>query len=244
MSNEKLKNRVTVITGASAGMGSAIAKRFAKEGSKVVISARRIERLKSLAKEISDAGGEALVVPCDVTDAEQVKKLIDKTIETYGQVDILVNNAGFGALGELKDSTIKEIDSQIDVNFKGICYGSYAVLEHMIKQGGGSIINIGSIASIRHFASFAVYTGVKHAVLGFSRALYEEVREKGIRVNVLCPAAVNTEFLDVAGFGDVPWPAEEMIQAEDIAELALTCVSLPKRVQIDSMVIWPTCQGT
>lgn len=244
MSEKTLAGKVTVITGASSGMGAAIARKFAGEGSKVVLSARRVERLEKLASELRDTGTEVLVVPADVADYKQVQDLAEKSVDAFGRIDVMVNNAGFGVLKNFVDNTQEEIDTQIDVNVKGVCYGSQAVLPIMKEQGGGSIINIGSIASMRHFASFAVYTAAKHAVLGFSRALYEEVRADGIRVNVLCPAAVNTEFLDVAGFGDVPWKEEDMIQASDIADLAYTCVSLPKNIQIDSMVIWPTCQAT
>jgi NADP-dependent 3-hydroxy acid dehydrogenase YdfG len=137
-----------------------------------------------------------------------------------------------------------EIDSQIDVNLKGVCYGCYAVLPQMLKQRSGHIVNIGSISSTRHFPNFAVYTAAKFGVLGFTRSLYEEVREKGIRMNVICPAAVNTEFLDVAGFQSSPWKPEDMLQPEDIAELVLACVTMPQRVQIESIIVWPTCQAT
>ncbi len=242
--DKKLEGKVVVITGASSGMGAAIARRFADEGCRVVLSARRADRLNALAYEITSRGGEALAVVADVVDYIQVRNLVSKAIEAFGQVDVMVNNAGFGTFKTLEKTTPDEIDNQIDVNVKGVCYGSKAVLETMKKNGGGNIINIGSISSIRAFASFAAYTAAKHAVLGFSKALYEEVREFGIRVNVLCPAAVNTEFLDVAGFGDIPWKPEEMIQAADIAELAVTCVTMPKNVQIESMVIWPLAQAT
>jgi len=244
MENKRLDGQVTIITGASSGMGAAIARCFSREGSKVVLSARRVNRLRELAEEITAQGGETLVVPTDVADFAQIHNLVDKAVEAFGRIDVMVNGAGFGVLKPLEKSTQEEIDSQIDVNVKGVCYGSQAVLDVMKDQGGGNIINIGSIASLRHFPSFAVYTGAKHAVLGFSKALYEEVRSYGIRVNVLCPAAVNTEFLDVAGFGEVPWKPEEMIQAEDIAELALTCVTLPKNVQLENLVIWPIAQAT
>lgn len=239
-----LSDVVTIVTGASAGMGSAIARRFASCGSKVVLAARRADRIEALAEEINAGGGHALAVPCDVSDWDQVKALADATLEKLGKIDVMVNNAGFGTLKPFADTTVEEIERQIDVNFKGLCYGCKAVLDHMIDRGSGQIVNIGSIGSLRHYPSFAVYVGAKHAVLGFSRSLYEEVREKGIRVNVLCPAAVNTEFLDVAGFGGSPWPLDKMIQADDVAELALACVAMPGNVQLDTVVFWPTCQAT
>lgn len=242
--NGKLAGRVTVITGASSGMGAAIARRFAAEGSKVVLSARRADRLQALADEICSSDGDALAVVADVTDFTQVRNLVDRTLETFGRLDIMVNNAGFARFRSLRESRTRDIDEQIDVNVKGVMYGCKAAVPSLIDAGGGNIINIGSIVSVRAFASFAAYTGAKHAVLGFSKALYEEVREYGIRVNVLCPAAVNTEFLDVAGFGETPWRPEEMIQARDIAEMALFCVTMPKNIQVESMVAWPLAQVT
>jgi NADP-dependent 3-hydroxy acid dehydrogenase YdfG len=173
-----------------------------------------------------------------------VQALVDAAVSKFGRLDILINNAGFGLLKPFTDSSVQEIDSQIDVNVKGVCYGCYAALPQMLKQGSGHIINIGSVASVRHFPRFAVYTGTKFAVLGFTRSLYEEVRAQGIRMNVICPAAVNTEFLDVAGFTNPPWKAEDMLQPEDIAELVYTCLTLPPRVQVESIIVWPTCQAT
>jgi len=241
---ETLTDKISIITGASSGMGKAIAGKFAAAGSKVVLSARRKDLLEEFAKEIASAGGEAIVVPADVSDHSQVQALVGKTIDEFGRVDTLVNAAGFGKLGGFADSSVEDLDSQIDVNLKGTIYGCRAVLPHMIEQKSGHIINFGSIASVRHFPMFAAYTAAKWGVLGLSRSIYEEVREFGIRVNTLCPAAVNTEFLDVAGLSEPPWAADDMIQADDIAELAMTCVTLPPNVQIESMVLWPTCQAT
>jgi NADP-dependent 3-hydroxy acid dehydrogenase YdfG len=239
-----LKGKVAIITGASSGIGTAIARRLASDGCAVVVSARRAERLNALASELTAAGGQALAVPADVSDAQQMQALADQTVAEFGRIDIMVNNAGFGFIKPFMESTLAEINSQIDVNFKGVCFGSMAVLPTMDKQQSGTIINIGSIASIRHWSHLAVYAAAKHAVLGFSRSLYEEVRTKGIRVSVICPAAVNTEFLDVAGLTNPPWPAADMIQSEDVAELVMTCINMPKNVSLDTMVLWPTCQSS
>jgi NADP-dependent 3-hydroxy acid dehydrogenase YdfG len=239
-----LSDKVTIITGASSGMGAAMARRFAACGSRVVLAARRVDRLEALADEIAQAGGTALAVPCDVKDWQQVQSLANRAVEHFGQIDVMVNNAGFGYLRTFAKTPIERIEAQIDVNFKGVCYGCKAVLPHMIERRSGHIINIGSVGSARHYAMFAVYVGAKHAVLGFSRSLYEEVREFGIRVNVLCPGATNTEFMQVAGFREVPWPTDGMIQATDIAELALACVAMPPHVQIDTAILWPVCQAT
>ncbi len=242
--SKSLIGKVAVITGASSGMGVAIARRLSAEGCAVVLSARRVDRLEALAADLNKEGGKAVAIPADVSDVAQMKSLAEQAVAKFGRIDIMVNNAGFGIIKSFMDSSLTEIDSQIDVNFKGVCYGCMAVLPTMEKQQSGTIINIGSIASIRHWANLAVYAAAKHAVLGFSRSLYEEVRGKGIRVGVICPAAVNTEWLDVAGLTNPPWSGKEMIQADDIAELVMTCVKMPKNVNLDTMVVWPTCQAT
>lgn len=238
-----LKDCVTVVTGASSGIGAAIAKRFAAAGSHVVVAARRPGKLDELASLIKNAGGRASAFPADVTDYDQVSRLVESTISEHGRIDILVNNAGHAVAKPLLQTSVEELDAQLDSNLRGLCYGCHAVVPHMVRQGAGHIINIGSICSMNHYPEYAAYVGAKFGVLGFSRSLYEEVRQYGIRVNVLCPAAVNTAWADVAG-AELPWPREERLQPEDLAETALFCVALPKRVQIDNIVLWPVCEPT
>ncbi|MGD0900926.1 MAG: SDR family oxidoreductase [Thermoguttaceae bacterium] len=241
---DPLDKKVVVVTGASAGMGEAIARRFAAAGAKVVLSARRIDRLEKLAREIAAAGGQAKVVPADVARFDQVQNLIDTAVRDWGRIDILVNNAGYGKLGPFVENSRADIDGQIDVNFKGVCYGCRAALPHMIRRKSGQIITIGSIGSVKPFPSLAVYVGAKFAVYGFIRSVYEEVRQYGIRMNLICPAATNTEWLDVAGFKSPPWKPQDMLQAEDVAEMAYHCAAMPERVQIESIIAWPVCQAT
>ena len=239
----KLDGKVAVITGASSGMGEAISSLLSTRGCSVVLAARREPRLKILAEEITASGGKAMVCQTDVSDYVQVRALIEAAIERFGKIDIMVNNAGFGLVKPFMDSSIEEIDQQIDVNLKGVCYGCHAVLKHMVERKSGSIVNIGSIASVRHFPHFAAYTAAKFGVLGLTRSIYEEVREHGIRMNTICPAAVNTEFLGVAGF-KAPWAGKDMIQAADSAQVVLTCVTMPANVQLENIIMWPTCQAT
>ena len=240
---ESLTGKVTVVTGASSGIGSAIARRFAEAGSTVVVSARRREKLEELVQQISAAGGRAIAIATDVTDYAQVKNLMDTVQRDLGRIDILVNNAGHAVAKSVLESTPEEMDAQIDSNLKGVSYGCHAALPYMVQQKEGHIINIGSICSRNHYPNYAAYVAAKFGVLGFSRSLYEEVRGYGIRVNVLCPAAVNTAWADVAG-AELPWPREERLQPEDMAETALFCVTLPKRVQIDTLFLWPVCEPT
>lgn len=238
-----LSGTVTIVTGASSGIGAAIAQRFAAAGSRVAISARREGKLREVADRITSAGGEALPIPGDVTDYAQVRALVDATLERFGQVDHMVNNAGHALAKSLVESSIEEIDGQIDSNLRGVCYGCRAVLPHMMERRRGHVINIGSICSLRHYPNYAAYVAAKFAVLGFTRSVYEEVRPFGIRMNVLCPAAVNTAWADVAG-AELPWDRQERLQPEDLAEMAFFCVALPQRVQVESLVAWPVCEPT
>jgi len=239
----ELAGKTTVVTGASSGIGAAIARRFAESGSHVVLAARRREKLEELAAEITSAGGKALAVPTDVTDYSQVEQLIKTATTETGSVDILVNNAGHAIAKSVVDSTPDEMDAQVNSNLRGLMYGCRAALPGMIAQGAGQIINIGSNCSTRHYPDYAAYVAAKFAVLGFSRSLYEEVREQGVRVNVLMPAAVNTAWGDVAG-AELPWPREERLQPDDLAEAALFCVAMPQRVQVESIALWPLVEST
>ncbi len=241
--NFDLNGKTTVVTGASSGIGTAIARRFAAAGSRIVLAARREEKLQELADSLREQGTETLTHATDVTDYRQVEAMVDAAVGKFGQVDILVNNAGNALAKSVADSTPDDFDFQIDVNLKGVCYGCRAVLPHMIERRQGQIINMGSICSLRHFPNYAAYVAAKWGVLGFSRSLYEEVRQHGIRVNVLCPAAVNTPWADLAG-AELPWPQEERLQPDDLAEMALYCVAAPARVQIETIVAWPVCEPT
>ncbi len=207
------------------------------------MAARREAKLQELADTLHGMGAETLTFAADVSDYRQVEALMDAAVRRFGQVDILVNNAGNALAKPVADSTPDDLDFQIDVNLKGVCYGCRAVLPHMIARRQGQIINIGSICSLRHFPNYAAYVAAKWGVLGFSRSLYEEVRIHGIRVNVLCPAAVNTPWADLAGAA-LPWPPEDRLQPDDLAEMALFCVAAPRHVQIETMVVWPVCEPT
>ncbi|MBN2294619.1 MAG: SDR family oxidoreductase [Pirellulales bacterium] len=234
---------MTIVIGASSGIGAAIARRFAASGSHVVLAARREEKLAETKCKIEESGDSASWKKVDVTNYEQVAELVDSTAREHGQIDILINCAGHAVAKPLLQTTVEELDAQLDSNLRGLCYSCHATVPHMIRQGSGHIINIGSICSMNHYPEYATYVAAKFGVLGFSRSLYEEVRHHGIRVNVLCPAAVNTAWADVAG-AKLPWPQDERLQPEDLAETALFCVSLPKRVQVENIVLWPTCEPT
>lgn len=153
---ENIKNKVVVITGGSSGMGEATARYLAANGAKVVIAARRAERIIALAAEITAAGGTAIAVTTDVTNRDDVKKLVAQAVETYGRIDVLINNAGVMPLSPIEQLKIDEWDQMIDVNLRGVLHGIAAALPHMKAQKSGHIINTASVAGQKIFGASAV----------------------------------------------------------------------------------------
>lgn len=189
----QLKGAVAVVTGASAGIGEASAVALAQRGAKVVLTARRKERLDDLADRIERAGGTALAIRCDVTDPEQLAALPSVVKEAYGPCDILVNNAGVPGGGAFADLSYEQIERVIDVNLLGVIYGTRAFLPGMIKRGHGHIVNVGSLAGRLTGPGAAVYTATKHAVVAFSESLSYEVERAGVLVTSVNPGLVATE---------------------------------------------------
>ncbi|HUH96092.1 MAG TPA: SDR family oxidoreductase [Anaerolineales bacterium] len=194
MSNS-LKGQVVLITGASSGFGEDAARLFAREGCRVVLAARRLDRLQKLVDEIQKTGGEALAVPVDVTQREEIEVMAQSALDVYGQIDILFNNAGFGRLDWLENlDTARDIETQVDVNLLGVIQVTRAVLPHMLKQGHGHIINMSSVAGWVAVPTYSIYASTKYGVRGFTDALRREVSPLGIRVSGIYPAFARTEF--------------------------------------------------
>lgn len=189
----QLKGAVAVVTGASSGIGEAVAVGLAQRGAKVVLTARRKERLDVLADRIERAGGTALPIRCDVTDREQLASLPTVVKEAFGPCDVLVNNAGVPGGGEFAKLTYEQIASIIQVNVLGVMYGTRAFLPGMLKRGHGHIVNIASLAGRFATPGASVYGASKHAVVAFSESLFYEVEEHGVLVTAVNPGFVVTE---------------------------------------------------
>ncbi|RMF44205.1 MAG: SDR family oxidoreductase [Anaerolineae bacterium] len=186
---------VALITGASSGIGEAAAKEFARHGYRVALAARRQTRLQALAEEIRTFGSEALVVPADVSDPESVERMVQTTLDAWGQIDVLVNNAGFGRLRRLENlHPVDDIEAQVRVNVLGVMWASRAVLPHMKTRGSGHIINVSSVAGWVAMPGYSIYAATKFAVRGFTEALRREALPYGVRVSGLYPGPVATEF--------------------------------------------------
>lgn len=235
---------VILITGASSGIGAATAKLFASQGYKVVLAARRKEQLDILAAEILSAGGEALTVPTDITQLEQIEHLVAQTLERFGQIDVLLNNAGLGRLDWLEKLDPKDdIEFQIQVNLIGLIQTARTVLPHMLARKQGHIINMGSIAGLIATPTYSVYAASKYGLRGFTEALRREVSIHGIEVTGIYPGGVSTEFGDKAGIKrktKVSTPPLLKLSAEDVAQSVFRVVKKPYRAVIIPGLMRPT----
>ncbi len=190
-----LKDKVVLITGASSGFGEDAARLFAKEGCKVVLAARRLDRLQALAEKIEQDGGEATAVPVDVAERDEIELMVQSALDVYGQIDILFNNAGFGRLDWLENlDPARDIETQIEVNLLGVIQVTRAVLPHMLKQRSGHIINMSSVAGLIAVPTYAIYASTKFGVRGFTDALRRELLPLGVKVSGIYPAFARTEF--------------------------------------------------
>jgi short-subunit dehydrogenase len=190
-----LKNKVVLITGASSGFGKDAAHLFAQEGARVVLAARRLDRLQMLANEIHKNGGEAFAVPVDVNQRTEIELMVRTVIEIYGRIDILFNNAGFGGLNWLEVlEPDRNIETQIQVNLTGLILVTQAVLPYMLERRSGHIINMSSIAGWLAAPSYTVYAATKYGVRGFTTALRREVAPFDIKVSGIYPGPARTEF--------------------------------------------------
>lgn len=190
----KLKGAVAIVTGASSGIGRATALALAREGVRVALAARRKERLLAVAEEIHAAGAEALAVPTDVAEEAEVRALVDATVARWGRIDVLVNNAGIGLLARVAETSPREFERLMAVNFFGAVYGILAVLPLMLRQGSGRIVNVSSVVGKRATPYRAAYAASKFALVGLSEALRMELRGTGVHVTCVCPIGTESEF--------------------------------------------------
>ena len=224
----KLNGKVAIITGASAGIGEASAKALAAEGAQLVVTARREERLKKLVNELNALGTKSVYVAGDACEEETAKKTIQAAIDNFGRIDILLNNAGMGIYKDLVDTSLEEYDTMMDTNMRsGFLFTRYAV-PHMIKQGEGTVLMLSSMAGVYGFPGEAVYCATKFAQVGFAQALDKELRTKGIKVGVICPGGVKTEFAIGTGRTEEGVANSNMLEATDVAgAVLLACTQSP-----------------
>jgi NAD(P)-dependent dehydrogenase (short-subunit alcohol dehydrogenase family) len=190
-------NKVVLITGGTSGIGRATAVAFAREGAKVVVSGRRAEEGEETVRQIKAAGGEGIFVKTDVSKEAEIRNLVDTTVRTYGRLDVGFNNAGVdGTMGPVIEQTAENYDFVMDINVKGTLLSMKHEIPAMLKGGGGSIVNMSSVAGTIGFPGMSAYIASKHAVIGLTKTAALEVAKQGIRVNAVGPAAIQTDMYE------------------------------------------------
>lgn len=242
---ENLQSKVIIITGASSGIGEATAKLLAQKGAKVVLAARRDDRLQTIVKEIEQEGGEAAYIQTNVTSQEDMQKLAQFAIQQYGRIDVLVNNAGIMPASPLNELKVHEWDQMIDVNIKGVLYGIASVLPTMREQQSGHIINISSVAGYHVSPMNSVYSGTKFAVRAISEGLrQEESPASHIRSTIISPGLTESELFHTISNPDIKAFASKMsgmaISPYSIARAIAFAINEPDDVGVNEIVIRPT----
>lgn len=244
---ENIEGKVVVITGASSGMGEVAARHLSSLGAIVVLGARRADRIEKLAGELNENGGKALAIAVDVTSLNQVKNLVDSTVEKFGRVDVILNNAGIMPLSPMDRLNVEEWDKMIDVNIKGVLNGIAAVMPHMMEQKSGQIINTSSVAGHKIFGGSAVYSATKFAVRALTEGLRMEVKPYNIRTTIVCPGAVKTELLEHISEADIQQANQDYVGAvgispDSFARVVAFAISQPEDVDINEIIFRPTSQ--
>lgn len=232
-----LQGKTAVVTGGSKGIGYAVAESMARVGGNVVICARNAEEVERAARQLDDLGGGRVVgIPCNVRSYEEVKGLVDRTMDEFDGLDILVNNAGVGRFGAVDELSLEHWSQVIETNLNSVFYACHEAIPHMKRRGGGWIINIASLAGKNPFAGGAAYNASKFGLVGFSEALMLDVRQHGIRVNYIMPGSVATYFDDHTPSEADAWK----IQPEDIAELIMGLLAMPERTLPSRIEVRPS----
>jgi clavulanate-9-aldehyde reducatase len=245
-----LDGRRALITGASSGIGAALAIGMAAEGAAVALAARRKDRLEELAGRIASDGGTAAVIDADVADEEQARAMVEGAHEKLGGLDCLVNNAGVMLLGLVQGADTSEWKRMLEVNCLGLLYCTHAAVPLMRDGGGGDIVNVASVAGRQANLGSAAYNMTKWGVVGFSEALRQECLHLGIRVSCVEPGFVDTELqghtknpLVIEATEKMREQIGDLLEAEDIARAIVYAVSQPPHVSINEMMIRPTGQA-
>lgn len=247
---QSLNNKIVLITGASSGIGHATAELLAAHGAKLILTARRVERLEALAKELDQRHQtQSYILPLDVCNKDQVQSQLSSLPEEWQAIDILVNNAGL-ALDRLplQEGNIEHWETMIDTNVKGLLYVSRAIIPGMLARQRGHIVNIGSIAGHSCYPNGNVYSATKYAVHALSKSMRLDMLGSPVRVTEIAPGAVETEFSEVRfkdkQKADAFYSEFDPLIAEDIADAILYCVTRPQRVDIEELIIMPTVQAS
>jgi clavulanate-9-aldehyde reducatase len=242
-----LSNRVVAVTGASSGIGEAIALSCARAGAQVALAARRADRIEALRERIAEEGGRAIAVPADVGEEAQARAFVERAHAELGRLDVLVNNAGVMLLGPIEDAPTEEWRQMIHVNVFGVLYCTHAALPLMRAQGSGHIVNVSSVAGRFARAGAGVYNLTKFGVGAFSESLRQEAVAIGVRVTLVEPGAVATELVthnrpQVIEALATNFQGVTPLEAEDIANAVTYAIAQPPNVSVNEVLIRPSGQ--
>lgn len=239
-----LSGKVAVVTGASRGIGRAVAVACRERGMRVALSARGAKPLEELARELDHEGRQAIALPGDVSDRAYCESLIQKTEEAFGQVDVLINNAGLAIGGKIADTKPEDVETMVHVNFLGAYYCTRFALPGMIARKSGHIVMMDSVAGYRYSPGGSIYSATKFAMRAMAEALRSEVQEHDIKVTSIYPGMTLTTYFDPKNPDALkpPIPLDQMLTAEDVADATLAAIGLPDRVSINTVVLRPTKQ--
>ncbi|MDF3822707.1 SDR family oxidoreductase [Leptospira sp. 96542] len=241
---EAIRNQVIAITGASSGIGMATAEVLAGMGARLVIGARRTDRLEELAGKLRQQGAQVLTVALDVRQRASVQNFVDLAVQTYGRIDVLVNNAGVMPLSKLSVGKVDEWEDTIDINVKGVLYGIAAALPRMKAQGAGHLVSVASVGAHHAFPGAAVYCGSKFAVWAICEALRQEEIEGDIRVTTISPGTIRSELADSITDPDAAAAMRDFravtIEPEAIAQAIAYAIAQPREVSVSEVVVRPT----
>jgi 3-oxoacyl-[acyl-carrier protein] reductase len=231
---KRLAGKIAIVTGSSSGIGKAIALTFGKEGASVVAAARRKDMCERTVTQIRQGGGDATAIQTDVTDEAQVERLITETVKRYGRLDILVNNAGIGGGGRIAETSTKTFDEVMDTNLRGTFFCCRAGFRQMKQNGGGTIINMSSVAGVQAWAGTGTYSASKHGIMALTKSLADEGRAYKIKVSAICPGGVADELVDAS--------LEEILRSEqispyDIAEAAVYLATLGPYAVVHQIIV-------
>ena len=231
-----LSGTVVVITGATAGIGAATARQLVAKGAKVALGGRRQERLDELVAELG--ADNAVGVVMDVRSPADNARLVAAALEKWGRLDSVVPNAGIGVYGGVLDMTDEQLAEMMETNYAGTVWTVRAAVPTMLAAGGGDIVIVSSVAGFRGGEDEAVYTGTKHAQVGFAGSLDRELREKGVRVTLICPAGTATEFAVGAGRVEDDPRFASWLTADDVAHAIVTTLEQPRTLRTAIWTLW------